>query len=349
MFKCSRLLVVLLAVLLAGPLLADELTTTEGDVLVGKFVKLEGGEVYFNTNAAGEVKVPADKVAGIKLDEERDARLRREGDIKNQEDVKILSKDGKLYFRTKDGEQEADLTALKGIDEQLPDERTKWDVSALGTFSWTEGNTRTYTLGYRFDIKRTTKHNFMTLFGRGSYFEDRLLDEDPVRERKHHIGYHYRYIFDFNLTVDLTEDMYFNEFAGYHWRSVTGLGPGYYIFRKENLSWHVGAHLTYTYEDQMAGADDRGYFGARLMTEFDMSSPGGMFHVNYKGELNFDFDETKNLTANESLLLEHKFLTWFTAGLLIEHAWDNLPPDGFKHHDFQFTISLGFSWSARGW
>jgi hypothetical protein len=349
MFSLSRLLLVLLLVAAAVPVFADKLTTTDGDELVGKFVKLEGGKVYFKSKAAGEVQIPAEKVDGITLDEERDGRIRRADDIHEQEDVKLLSKGGKLYFRDKDGEQAADLSALKGIDEKLPDERAKWDVSALGTFSWTEGNTRTYTLGYRFDIKRTTKHDFMTLFGRGSYFEDRNLKEDPVRERKHRVGYHYRYIFDFNLTLDGTEDLYFNEFAGYHWRSVTGLGPGYYILRKEHLSWHVGAHLTYTYEDQLGGADDRGYFGARLMTEFDMSSPGGMFHVNYKGQLEFDFDETKNLTATESLLLEHKFLTFFTAGILIEHAWDNLPPDGFKHHDFQFTITLGFSWSARGW
>lgn len=343
-----KLLFVLLICLAAGALRADELTTTEGDVLVGKFVKLEGGDVYFDTAAAGEVKIPADKVAGITLDGERDARLRREGDIKNQEEVKLLSIDGKLYFRTKDGEEPADLMALQGIDEKLPDERTLWEVSALGTFSWTEGNTRTYSLGYRFDIKRTTKHNYMTLFGRGSFFEDRNLKEDPVRERKHHFGYHYRYVFDFKLTIDFTEDLYMNEFAGYHYRSITGVGPGYYIFRGERMNWHVGAHLTYTYEDQIAGAEDRGYLGARAMTEYDLTSPSGNFHLNYKGELLFDFDETKNVTGNQSLLLEHKIWTFMTAGILIEHAWDNLPPPKFKHHDFRFTLSLGFSWSARG-
>ena len=344
-----RILFCLLALLLlAAPLAADELTTTDGDKLVGKFVKLEGGEVYFNTNSSGEVKVPAGKVAGVVLDEERDARLRREGDIKSQEEVKILSIDGKLYFRDKDGEQLVDLATVQGIDEAVPDERPLWDVSALAVFSWTEGNTRTYSLGYRFDIKRTTKHNFMTLFGRGSYFQDRELPEDSVRERKHHFGYHYRYIFDFNLTIDATEDLYFNEFAGYHWRSITGVGPGYYLLRQEKLTWHVGAHLTYTYEDQIAGAEDRGYFGARVMTEFDWKSANDMFHVNYKGELLFDFDESKNVTGNQSLLLEHKFLSYFTAGLLIEHAWDNLPPPKFKHHDFRLSLAIGFSWGARG-
>lgn len=343
----TRLLLLLL-LLFAAPLAADELITTEGDKLVGTFEKLEGGEVYFITKAAGLVKVPAANVASITIDEERDARMRLDGEVENQQDVKLLTKDGQLHYRTKDGETPVDFAATPGINETLPDNRPIWDISGLGTFSWTEGNTRTYALGYRFDIKRTTKHNFNHLFARGNYFQDRNLPENSVRERNHHIGYLYRYIFDFNLTIDLTQDFYFNEFAGYNYRSVTGLGPGYYIVRKPHTFWHAAAHLTYTYEDQLGGGEDRGYFGARLQTEFDWVSPSGSLHVNYKGALMFDFDETKNLTGNQSLLVEHKLLTFVTAGLLIEHAWDNLPPPGFKHHDFRFTFTLGFAWSMRG-
>ena len=345
----SRFLPLILLLLFCAPLLADELTTTDGDTFVGKFEKLENGEVHFTTDSIGLVKIPVDKVEALDLDEARDVRVRTGDNIKDQQNATLRTVDGEIVVELEAGELEVEsLAGIKGIDETLPDERAKWDVSALGMFAWTEGNTRTYTLGMRFDIVRETKHNWMTLFGRGSYFQDRNLEEDSVRERKYHFGYYYRYIFDFNLTIDFTQDLYFNEFAGYHYRSVTGLGPGYYILREEKLSWHVGAHLTYTYEDQMNGAEDRGYIGARLMTEFDWKSPSGSFHVNYKGALLFDFDETKNLTGTQSLLIEHNFMTYFTAGLLIEHAWDNLPPPKFKHHDFRFTLTLGFSWSGRG-
>ncbi|MBZ0135363.1 MAG: DUF481 domain-containing protein [Planctomycetes bacterium] len=346
MLRCISLL---LLIVFAGALLADDLTTTDGDVLVGKFEKLEGGEVYFTTDSVGLLKVPVAKVAALNLDAPREVRVRTGDNVKDQQQATLRTVDGDVVIELEAGDLEVEsLAGIKGIDETLPDERPKWDVSALGTFAWSEGNTRTYTLGMRFDIKRETKRNWMTLFGRGSYFQDRNLEEDPVRERKYHFGYYYRYIFDFNLTIDLTEDLYFNEFAGYHYRSVTGLGPGYYIFRRDDLSWHVGAHLTYTYEDQMNGAEDRGYIGARITTEFDWKSPSGSLHVNYKGALMFDFDETKNLTGQQSLLIEHKFLSYFTAGLLIEHDWDNLPPPKFKHHDFRFTATLGFSWSGRG-
>lgn len=332
----------------AGVLAADELTTTDGDTFMGTFEKLEAGEVHFNTESVGVVKVPVGKVESLSLDDEREVRLRIGDNVKQQNDVVIFSRDGDLYYRSGEGETALDIADVPGINETLPDTRPKWTASGLGTFAWTEGNTRTYTLGYDFDIKRRTSYNFMNLFARGSYFQDRELEEDPVRERKHHIGYLYQYIFDFRLTIDATQDFYFNEFAGYHYRSVTGFGPGYYIFLEDRLSWHFAAHLTYTYEDQLGGADNRGYWGARARTEIDWVSEDENFHVNYKGELQFDFDETRNVMGRQVLSVEYRFRKYFTAGLVIEHQWDNLPPEGFESHDFRFTFTLGFSWSGPG-
>ncbi|MCC7508701.1 MAG: DUF481 domain-containing protein [Planctomycetes bacterium] len=344
-----RALLLSFLVLFAGALFAaDTLVTTDGDTLVGKFEKLEAGEVYFNSGALGTIKVPVAKVASLELDGERDATLRVGDDIKQQQSGKLLTRDGKLIFRAGGNETTIEnFAGVNGINETLPDERPIWEVSALGSFSLTAGNTNTYSLGYRFDIKRTSKHNFMTWYGRGSYFQDRNLEEDPVRERKHHFGYLYRYIFDFRLTLEVTEDLYFNEFAGYHYRSITGIGPGYQILNDPKLWWNVAAHLTYTYEDQMGGAEDRGYLGARARTELDWVGVNDTLHVNFRSEVLFDFDEFKNINVNNSLLVEYKFGGYFTAGLLVEHSFDNLPPLEFKKHDFRLTFTIGISWSGR--
>jgi hypothetical protein len=342
-----RSLMLCLLVVFACSASADELVTTDGDTFIGSFEKLEGGEIYFVTQSVGLLKVPVAKVAAITLDNERKVRIRLGDDIKIQQEATIRTEDGTLIVALESGETPAvTLATVRGIDEALPDERPQWDVSAQGTFGWTEGNTQTYKLGYNFDIRRNTRHTFMGWFGDGSYFQDRTLEEDSVRERKHHFGTIFRYIFDFNLTLDATQDFYFNELAGYHYRSITGVGPGYYIFRSEMLSWHVSAHLTYTYEDQMGGAEDRGYFGARLSTEFDARSPVGS-HINYKGALYFDFEESRNLTATQSLLIEQHLFTFFSFGLLLTHAWDNLPPEGFYHNDFSLMLTLGFNFSTK--
>jgi hypothetical protein len=339
----------LLALVFAGALFAaDRLETTDGDILVGTFEKLEGGNVHFTAKSVGAVTIPVEKVRSLRLDGEREGRFRTGDDVKQQQDATLLSRDGKLVVRTAAGDMVVDnLSALRGVNEAMPDERPRWEVSGLGTFAWTEGNTRTYTLGYRFDVKRTTKHNFQHLFARGNYMQDRDLDRDPVRERRHHIGYLYRYIFPYRLTVDLTQDLYFNELAGYRMRSITGFGPGYYIHQEEKLWWHVAAHVTYTYEDQIGGAEDRSYWGARARTEVDWVTMEDRFHLNFKSEVLFDFDEFRNVNFNNALLLEYKINAYFSAGLLVEHYFDNLPPPGFSQHDFRLTLTLGVSWSGR--
>jgi hypothetical protein len=334
----------------AGALYAsDVLETKSGDTFVGKFEKLEAGVVHFRTDSAGLVRIPAERVTSISLEGERDAKVRRGEDLKSTEDAVIYTEDGVLLYRVGNTVTTTTaLTDLRGVNETVPDKRPQWTVSAMGSASWTEGNNKTVAFGYRFDITRTTRRNFQTLFARGSYLQDRELERDSVRERKHHLGYLYRYTFDFNLTIDLTQDVYWNSFAGYRWRSVTGFGPGYYFIREDKFKVHGAAHLTYTYEDQIAGAPDRDYLGARLRGELDWVGVQDTVHVNLRSELLFDFSESKNLRWNSALMVNYRLSSYITTGLLVEHEWRNMPPRGFKKSDFRITYTIGVSWSGRG-
>ncbi len=326
---------------------ADKLTTTGGDVLVGKFIKLEAGKIFFEAEKVGAVQVAAADVKELQLDSAREVKWRTGDDAQKQETGTLFWRDGKLMLKDATGEREISLPNFKGINETVPDLRPKWDIGARLAFGWTEGNTQTYTLSARFDIKRETAVNEMKLFGEANYLQDRLLEEDSVRRRDFAVGYSYRYVFSFRLTIDFSEDLTFNELAGYHFRSVTALGVGYFFIRNDTTSLHAGAAATYTYEDQMNGAEDRGYFGARLRAEFETFQFDRTLHLKAKSELLFDFDETKNLVVNSEFLGEYKFLSYFTAGLLIRHTWDNIPPQGFFHHDFSFLFTIGFSWGGR--
>ncbi|MBK9975221.1 MAG: DUF481 domain-containing protein [Planctomycetes bacterium] len=344
------LVLILTAALFAAALCAaDEMTTTDGSKLVGKFDKLEAGMVHFTDASAGALKVPLDKVATLTLEGERKVKIRRGADVQLQEDVTLFTRDGEVFVRGKDGRDEAtSLKKLPGINETVPDLRPLWTAGMIGVFSWTEGNSKTYAMGFRGDVKRETSHNVQGIYAEGNYLQDRNVKEMQVRRRDYAAGYYYRYVFDFKLTIDLTEDLSWNEIAGYHWRSITGVGPGYYFIRNDHMSLHAGAAVTWTFEDQMNGGEDRYYWGARARAEFDWTNDDKTLHVNAKSEVLFDFAEFKNIVINSSLLAEAKLASWLSAGLLIRHSWDNLPTPGFFHHDFTFTFTLGVSWSGRG-
>ena len=344
----ALILVSVAAMLLAAPLAADELITTDGSRLVGTFDKLEAGHVHFTDKSAGALRVAVEKVAGLTLDGEKQARIRRGAEIEHQEDVTIFTQQGALRARWRDGvTEDLSLAALRGINETVPDKSPLWTASLVGMFGLTDGNTRTYSMGFRADLRRETEFNFQGLYAEGNYLQDRNLEEDSVRRRDFAFGYFYRYIFTFRLTIDLTQDVTFNELAGYHWRSVTGFGPGYYIIREDNQSLHVGLHLTYTYEDLLNGADDRSYWGARARAEYDRVSAAKTTHVNVRSELLLDFDEFKNVGLNNTLLAETRPYEWLSAGVLVKHAWDNMPVPGFKSHDLSILFTVALSWSGR--
>lgn len=344
----QALLVLLSSALMADALAADELVTTDGTRLSGTFDKLEAGEVHFTDKTLGAVHLPADKVAKLTLDAEKQVRIRRGADIEHQEDAVIFTKDGELYVRAKDGQSEtAALRNLRGINEAVPDTRALWSVNLIGLFGWTEGNTNTIAMGFRGDAKRETAHNVQGIYAEGNYLQDNNVEEQKVRRRDYATGYYYRYVFKFRLTIDLTEDLTFNELAGYHWRSITGFGPGYYFIRDDTKSLHAGLHLTYTYEDLIAGADNRGYWGARARAEFDCVSTDKLYHMNIRSELMLDFAEFKNVVVNTQLMAEARPEPWLSAGLLVRHSWDNMPTPGFFHHDLTVMFTIGLSWSGR--
>jgi hypothetical protein len=106
----TRLLTLLIAAMLLATAAhaADRLETTTGDVFVGKFEKLEAGEVHFTSDSGGLVKVAVANVKSVALDGERDAQYRTEGSIQNQQKGQLFTRGGVLIIRTSAGELRLD-------------------------------------------------------------------------------------------------------------------------------------------------------------------------------------------------------------------------------------------------
>lgn len=327
---------------------ADTLRTGSGEFLRGKFLKLEGGKVHFQTTDLGTVQVPVERIEELALGAARKVRIRLGIDVRGQEEVTLSTRQGLLVVRGESGEREIRLSEVKGIDETVPAGEATWSVSGRAFVSYTDGNTKNFALGYRFDVRRNTPLNEIKLFAEGNILQDRKLEEDQVRRRDYGMGLFYRYLAPFRMTCDLSQDLFINEFAGFHYRSVTATGLSYFPVREADASWSLSAAATYTVEDLIRKAEDREFFGARAGTEIDVWAEKRALHLRLKAEVNFDFEELKNVTALYEALLGIRAFEIFTLGISFRDVYDNLPPPKRFHHDVTISAVLGISWGGKG-
>ncbi len=330
------------------PAKSDSLRTNSGESIQGKFLKLEGGAVHFQTTDIGTVQVRVARIQELVLAEPRKARVRLSVDIRHQEEVTLSTRNGLLVLRDNASERELRLNQLKGIDEVVPAGDATWNIGGRAFVSYVEGNVKNVTLGFRFDIRRNTLFNEIKLFAEGNFLQDRLLKEDQVRRRDFAAGFLYRYNAPFRLTADLTQDYFSNELAAMHYRSITGTGLSYFPAREPDYSWSLSAAATYTIEDLSKKAEDRRFMGARCRTELDTWAENRIIHFRLMAEVLFDFEEMKNITATYEALLEIKFLGFFTLGISFRDQFDNLPVAGRFHHDVTVGAVLGIAWGGKG-
>lgn len=344
------------ALLLCAPALSaeaaspplDTLRTVSGEFLRGKLLKLEGGNIIFQATDMGQVTVPVSRVAELILAEPRAARVRLSVDIRHQEQVTLSTRKGKVIIKDSGGERELTLGDIRGIDENVPAGDANWSVNGRAFASYLEGNVKNFSLGFRFDVARTTFEHEIKFFAEGNFLQDRLLKEDQVRRRDFAFGTSYRYNAPLRISCDLTEDYYINQFAGFHYRSITGTGLTYFPVRTPDLTFSVSAAATYVVEDLLNKAEDRKYVGARGRGEFDGWAESRTFHFRAFAEVLFDFEETKNITATFEALFEVKVFSYFTLGVSLRDVFDNLPPPSRFHHDLVVTAFLGVAFGGKG-
>lgn len=343
----KKILMLAVAMVFATGLFAeDTLVTAAGETVKGDFVKFENGEVHFKSNDFGDLVIKTENIASLELDEPEEVRVRYNEDLKQQEEATLETRDGKLVV-VQDGEVRSEgLDAVRSINETLPNEDPVWTASAKAYLEWTRGNTETFSAGFRFDVKRVHKNHIVAAYGEGHYFEDRRLKRDHVRRRDYAAGAEYHYVFDFGLSLDAFQDFYWNEFAGYHIRSVSRLGASYFFFREADYTLQAGAGVAYVHEDLMFGDDDRGYVGAYAFAQYDHYFKDRDVHVMLRTDWLFDFDIIENVTAKNTAMMEYKWSEYFTFGAVLVHYYDNRPTIGFYRHDFTMTLTLGFQWGG---
>ncbi|MDC1142745.1 DUF481 domain-containing protein [Planctomycetota bacterium] len=341
------LILMMLLILPVSLMVADKLTLINGETMIGSFKKFENGKVFFNSETAGDVEITAESIATIELENAIDIFVARTTDMTKQTTGKLTTRDGKLFLEEGSESSEVAFTDFVAMTLEQHDDRPEWNASLRAYVQYKEGNTETTTVGGRFDINRRTKSTVSRGYGEVTYTDNRNLLQDKVTQREFLLGASFSYVFDFKLAVDAFTDWRFNEFSGYRYKAVFGVGPSYYVIKEADTTVKTWAALTYNTEDNINGTEDRSYLGARVGVDTTDIFLDGSLRVEFHGWYGFDFEETKNMEAVAELMVDYKLASWLTTGVLGRWQWDNEPSVGFDRSDLTLRWTIGITWGGR--
>jgi putative salt-induced outer membrane protein len=349
-----------LAVILAVPALADQITLKNGDRLTGSISKSDGKELIIKTDYAGDVTVKFDAIQAIT----------------SAGDLHVATSDGKtavgpittngdnIEVATHGGTIEtprASVTTLRSPAEQAAYEKALhpglmegWNGGLNLGFALTRGNSASKNLNIAFAATRKGLKDKLMLYSNTIYATNDQQGASPSTTANA-IGGGARYDRDFAPRVFgfVNGDFFHDELQALDLRSIFGGGIGWHAIKNDKTTLDLLAGVNYTHEsyssftlpdETFVPAVSRSLAGITLGDEF--------MH-----KLNKSTVVTQNLYFYPDLTNTGEYRGTFTFGTVTKInkwlGWQNSfgdiyvsqVPLGKKKNDILFSTGLNFSFA----
>jgi putative salt-induced outer membrane protein YdiY len=260
----SKLITLFLIVAaMAAPLAADTVTFINGDKLTGKVRQVADGKLTMDSDVAGNVIIPLEKISTFNTDKPFAIHL-KDGTVIVS---KVAASDPNTIAVPDPNEpSKVDIGALSTLDpEQLIDPRWQGAFS-LGASS-THGNSRIESANFSLQAAKRTKTDRTNIQADYARSVDRDRQDDQVTESWFKSRAKYDWFFqkkdyiygDARYETDRIADLKYRTIAG------SGLGHQFAEGRQLNLSGEAGlAYLQESYSDGPSRSDLTAQFGYHL-------------------------------------------------------------------------------------
>jgi putative salt-induced outer membrane protein len=348
--------------LLAIPVLADQIVLKNGDRLTGSITKSDGKELVIKTDFAGDVTVKFDAIQSITSAGELNVSLGGKTVVgpvtTNGDDVVVTTKTAGPVEAPK-----ASVTMVRSPAEQAAYEKSLhpglaegWNGGLNLGFAVTRGNSATKNLNIAFNATRKGFHDKLTLYTNQIYATNDK--PTPTQTIANAIGGGARYDHDFTPRVFgfVNGDFYHDSLQHLDLRATFGGGLGLHAIKSDATTLDLLAGLNYTHESYAAfilptiplptlvPAVTRSLAGLTLGDAFthkvgkgtvitqnlffypDLSDTG-----QYRGTFNFGTVTKLN-----------KWLGWQNS---FADIYVSNPPSGTKKNDLQIATGLNFSFT----
>lgn len=337
----SFLFLLLLLIIPAPLLIADQLLLKNGSVIIGKLVSAESDVVVFSTPFAGDITVLQENI------------LR----ISTEEPVTVMMEDGTVY-RERQIISTEDAMRVMAEGEQSVIFKAE-DIEMVNPEPWKLGE------GYRWkgyvrlgvELERGNTDTDDWVFAAASEWRsltDRYtLEGDVENETKNgsQTENNWTLLTKYDRFFMGSTDNYWgaksvfesDEFADLNLRTTLGPYIGRLFFEKKNFTLQAEIGPVYVNEQfKEAGTEDWTGISWIIKAESDRLGYGTTLYLNHDGNQNLQASD--NLILNTQIGLSFPLIHGFETFFQVEFEYDGGAVEGVKNLDTTYDWNIGYTW-----
>lgn len=329
-------LTVCLLIIVALPLLADDVYLKNGNHLTGAIVSMSEGKLILETDFAGRLSIEWIHVERLCTDAPLTVVLEEGPPLKGTARPSPTPNRLVLEEELLQAPVTLELSKVKAINP--PDERpVKLSGRINVGLNKTSGNTDLENAHVDLEFLARTVSHRVTLGGaynRAS--EDSRKTEDNAMGRLKH---------DYFLTRELY--WYLNgmverdDFKEISLRTTLGPGVGYQFFEGELMNLSVEAGPSYVYTNYAGGGQDDSVSG-RWGVKFDRFFFEKLFQYYFSNEGYVSASDSSDVFMFTRTGLRFPIRGGLSLNAGFEWDWDNIPAEGADKSDYRYILSIGY-------
>lgn len=361
----KKVLALAAAVCLAAGVMADKITTNNGDVITGKVLGIKGGKVTIETAFAGAIDIDRSLIQTIDYDNTETMFVRTDATVREKTEVSV-SRDaaGNVVLIPVADKNKAlalsDVSTLWDADGEDPDfpPVKLWAFSASVGLTGHKGSSEDMSFSAYLDAVRTTEHTTLKLYAS----MNKARSEGVKTSEQYIAGLDFEHRPGDRWSWYLRDEMQHNRFNDYKLRNVLGAGAGYYAWntttdgRVSLLRFRFG--LAHTYTDHYAKKP----FSMESVTDSDIALDLGLlFHYDFVCGISWNTEitytpliddlekgtivhETKWSYLMKELGLVSDKLSDVSLEAGVRNEYQTQPEPGTQHTDTTWYLRLSKSW-----
>lgn len=355
-----------LAFLTVAPALfaQDVMVFTDGERLVGKFLRSNGASAIFKSDAIGEITVDWSKVKELQSSQAfavipKNVVLKRNADTSKIPEGTIAVADQKITVTPAAGQPQIvavadadhliDKTAFENAMQHNPGFLSDWGGTVTAGASLVEATQESQTFNVAINLVRTvpdtdwlrrrnrTIVNFSTSYGTLRQPNTPLVKTDIYHAGAERDEYFSAAVYGF---AQAAFDHNFSQ--GLDLQQTFGGGIGWSVIKRANESLDLKASVTYVEQSFTHAAATQNLAGSMFEEDFQRGFQRG---IKFTEQLiiapAWNNSNALTATGNAALTMPVYKRMNFTLGTIDNYLHD--PPNGFKKNSFQATMGLTYS------